>query len=57
MKVTFFTVGNLLYDDAGNFMAVYREAIARGHQVPPPLLRSRKMLLMGIDSATFDNAS
>jgi hypothetical protein len=55
MKVTFFTVGNSLYDNAGNFTAVYREAIARGTRYP--LLRSRKMLLMEIDSATFDNAS
>jgi len=35
MKVTFFTVGNSLYDNAGNFTAVYREAIARGTRYPP----------------------
>lgn len=33
IKVTFFTVGNSLYDPEGNFTAVYKEAIARGHQV------------------------
>lgn len=33
IKVTFFTVGESLYDEEGNFTAIYREAIARGHQV------------------------
>jgi hypothetical protein len=33
IKVTFFTVGSSLYDEDGNFTAVYKEAIARGHQV------------------------
>ncbi|KAF8253661.1 glycoside hydrolase/deacetylase [Wilcoxina mikolae CBS 423.85] len=33
VKVTFFTVGNSLVDQAGNFTEVYREAIKRGHQV------------------------
>lgn len=33
IKVTFFTVGSALYDSSGNFTAVYKEALARGHQV------------------------
>ncbi|CCX15042.1 hypothetical protein FPQ18DRAFT_14495 [Pyronema domesticum] len=33
IKVTFFTVGSALTDPEGNFTAIYKEALDRGHQV------------------------
>lgn len=39
IKVTFFTTGSALLDPAANFTNIYKEALARGHQVLLPLRR------------------